>query len=222
MIGDRMRTHLREPANSLTHLSGGLLSLVALVILVAVGLRAGNPAVLIALTIFGLCQLAMYTASTLFHALRLSETAMTRLLRLDCTLVFVLIAGTYTPVCLIALHGGWRWGLLGAAWDCALGGFFLKLRWLDAPLWLSTGLYVVMGWLILLALPALVRAIPHAGILWMLVGGIVYTVGALVFMLEWPSPHPVHFDAHALWHVFVLAGSFCFFWVMVRYIAPLG
>jgi hemolysin III len=220
--GPRTVRALREPANALTHLVGSLFSLVALVILVRLGLGTGNGRVLVSLSIYGLSQLALYTASTLYHGLRLTPVAMEWLLRLDCTLVFVFIAGTYTPVCLIALQHGWRWGLLGVVWGIALGGLVLKLLWLHSPIWLSTTLYVAMGWVALAALPALVRAIPRAGIVWFTIGGIIYTIGALIFLLDRPWPRAGAFEAHAVWHLCVVAGSCCCFWATVCYIAPLA
>jgi hemolysin III len=144
------------------------------------------------------------------------------LLRLDCILVFVFIAGTYTPVCLIALQQGWRWGLLGVVWGVALGGLVLKLFWLHGPIWCSTLLYIAMGWIALAAIPALVQAVPGAGIGWFLAGGIIYTAGALIFVLDRPWPRPGVFEAHAIWHLCVVGGSCCCFWSIVRYVVPLA
>jgi hemolysin III len=123
----------REPANGLTHLAGMLLSLAALVALVAIGLRAGSVTALVALLVFGLSQVALYTASTLHHSLDLSPAANARLLRLARALVVVLIAGTYKPVGLLALRGTWGWGLLGAVWGLTAVGLMLMTRWMGAP-----------------------------------------------------------------------------------------
>jgi hemolysin III len=213
---------VREPANGLTHLTGILLSVIALGVLVFIGFRLDNVLALIGLVIFGLSQIALYTASTLHHSLSLSPRGNARLLRFDCTMVVVLIAGTYTPVCLLALHGIWRWGLLGAVWGLVIAGLIMMTRWMDAPRWVSTTFYVLLGWIGLLAAPALFRALPPAGVAWMLAGGAVYTVGALIFILERPNLVPGKFDSHALWHVCVLGGSACCFWLIVRYVVPLG
>ncbi|GAC1395221.1 MAG: hemolysin III family protein [Chloroflexota bacterium] len=213
---------LREPANALTHLAGSLLAAVALVILVWSGIRSGDTLTLVALTVYGTSQLALYTASTLHHALRLSAAGMERLLKADCVLVFVFIAGTYTPVCLIALRDGWRWGMLGAVWVLALVGLVLKVAWMDAPTWLSTALYVALGWVALGALPALVQAVPHGGLAWFVVGGLVYTAGAVVFVLDSSWPWPGVFEAHALWHLCVVGGSGCCYVAIMRYIVPLA
>jgi hemolysin III len=229
--GERMRRggtigailrRLREPANSLTHLVGVLLSLAALVALVAIGVRTGSALALIALIVFGLSQVALYTASTLHHSLDLSQASNARLLHLDRALVVVLIAGTYSPVCLLALHGIWRWGLLGAVWGLTAVGLVLMTRWMDAPQWASTACYVALGWVGLLAAPALFRALPLSGFAWMLAGGLVYTLGALIFLFDRPDPFPGVFGSHALWHCFVLGGSGCCFWLVVRYVAPLA
>ncbi|MGI8858226.1 MAG: PAQR family membrane homeostasis protein TrhA [Thermomicrobiales bacterium] len=217
-----MTTKLREPANGLTHLAGVFLSIAALVALVWIGVTSGNVLVLIGLCIFGVSQLALYTASTLHHSLRLSPPAEARLLRFDVMMVFVFIAGTYTPLCLIALHHVWRWGLLGLVWALVLGGLLFTTRWMHAPRWLSTAYYVLIGWVGLAAAPVLFHALPPAGVRWMLAGGIVYTVGALIFIIERPRLFPGVFDSHALWHLFVLGGSFCCFWLIVRYVVPLG
>ncbi len=218
----RARIAIRAPASGLTHLAGVLLSLAALVMLVAIGVRSGSAAVLFALLVFGLSQVALYTASTLHHSLSLSPAGNARLLRLDCAMVVVLIAGTYTPVCLLALRGIWRWGLLGAVWGLTIAGLAMMTRWMHAPRWASTTFYVALGWVGLLAAPVLARALPLAGFLWMLAGGMVYTLGALIFLFNRPDPFPRWFGAHALWHLFVLGGSACCFWLVVRYAVPLG
>lgn len=213
---------VREPANGLTHLVGILLSVIAMGVLLAIGIRMDNALALIGLIIFGLSQIALYTASTLHHSLSLSPRGNARLLRFDCTMVVVLIAGMYTPVCLLALHGVWRWGLLGVIWGLVLAGLIMMTRWMDAPRWASTTFYILLGWVGVLAAPALFRALPPAGVIWMLAGGVVYTVGAFIFVFERPNLIPGTFDSHALWHLFVLGGSACCFWLIVRYAVRLG
>ena len=213
---------LREPANAITHLVGSLLSLVALALLLWIGIRAGDRLALIGLSIYGLSQLASYVTSTLYHALRISHAGMERLLRLDCVLVFVFIAGTYTPVCLVELHQGWRWGLLGTVWGIALAGLVLKVWWLHGPVWFSTALYVAMGWTALVALPAIVHALPATSMAWFVAGGVVYTLGALIFLFDRPWPWPGVFEAHAIWHLCVVGGSACCFWATMGFMRPLA
>jgi hemolysin III len=136
-------------------------------------------------------------------------------------MIYVLIAGTYTPVCLLALDGGWRLGLLGLIWGLACSGILLKLRWMQSPIWLSTALYVLPAWAALAAAPAVLRALPGGGLVWLVVGGLVYTLGALVYALGRPTLRPGVFEAHALWHLCVLAGSACHVWAVARYLTPL-
>lgn len=213
---------MREPDNGLTHLAGAILSVVALGVLLGLAIRAGSPRHIVAFVIFGLSLVALYTASTLYHTLPVGPVGIARLLRLDHIMIFVLIAGSYTPFCLIALHGGWRWGLLGAIWGLAAGGIALKIGWMHAPLWLSTGIYIAMGWLSVLAIPAFLATVPLRGLLWVAAGGMAYTLGTLVFALERPRLKPGVFGAHALWHLCVIAGSACHVWAVARYLTPLA
>lgn len=136
--------------------------------------------------------------------------------------IFVLIAGTYTPFCLLALEGTWRWGLLSLIWVLALCGVLLKLLWMDAPRWLSVVLYLGMGWVALIAAPALFRAVDVGGMAWVLAGGLTYSAGALVYALERPNLVPGVFGFHEVWHLLVMAGSACHFWAVLRYVAPLA
>jgi hemolysin III len=212
---------LREPANGLTHLAGALLAVGALAALVRLAVGAGTLRHLVACAVFGLSLVGLYTASALYHLLPLSARGVARLRRLDHVMIFALIAGTYTPFCLLALGGGWRWGLLALIWGLALGGMLLKLRWMRAPVWLSTALYVLLGWAALLAAPAFLRALPGRALGWVVAGGLIYTLGALIFALERPTPRRGAFGAHALWHLFVLAGSACHVWAVARYLTPL-
>jgi hemolysin III len=215
-----MKTRLREPVSGLTHLAGVLLSLVALIVLLVTA--AGRVDQIVAFGIFGISLIALYAASALYHLLPLSPPGVARLRRLDHMTIFILIAGTYTPICVLALEGGWRAVLLGLVWTLALCGILLKLLWMDAPRWLSVGLYLAMGWLAVFAASAIFRAIPAGGIAWIIAGGLVYSAGALIYGLKRPNLVPGTFGFHELWHLFVLAGSACHFWVMFRYIAPLS
>ena len=214
-----MKRRLREPVSGLTHLAGVLLALVALIVLLT--RAAGRVDQLVAFGIFGLSLIALYGASAMYHLLPVSPAATARLRRLDHITIFILIAGTYTPVCMLALEGGWRAGMLGLVWTLALCGVALKLLWMEAPRWLSVGVYLAMGWLAVIPASAIFRAIPSGGIAWILGGGLVYSAGALIYALKRPNPVPGVFGFHELWHLFVLAGSACHFWAMLRYIAPI-
>jgi hemolysin III len=220
---DRERKkRLREPVNGLTHLVGALLAFVGLIVLLATAASAGRVNQIVAFGIFGLSLTALYVASALYHLLPLSPRGTARLRRLDHMMIFVLIAGTYTPFCLLALEGGWRVGLLGLIWGLALCGVLLKLLWMGAPRWLSVALYLGMGWIALAAAPALFRVMPAGGMAWVLAGALVYSAGALIYGLKRPNPVPGVFGFHELWHLFVMAGSACHFWAVLGYIAPLA
>jgi hemolysin III len=217
----KRKKKLREPVNGLTHLVGGLLAFVGLIVLLAKAASGGRVDQLVAFGVFGFSLIALYTASALYHLLPLSAAGTARLRLVDHMSIFVLIAGTYTPFCLLALDGGWRVGLLSLVWGLALCGILLKLLWMEAPRWLSVALYLGMGWVALVAAPALFRALPAGGMAWVLAGALVYSAGALVYGLKRPNPIPGVLGFHEVWHLFVMAGSACHFWAVLGYIAPL-
>jgi hemolysin III len=212
---------LREPVSGLTHAAGGALATAGLVLLLATAASARRVDQIVAFGVFGLSLISLYTASSLYHLLPLSPAGVAKLRRLDHMSIFLLIAGTYTPFCLLALEGAWRWGLLTLIWVLALCGVLLKLFWMDAPRWLSVVLYLGMGWVAVIAAPALFRAVPVGGMAWVLAGGLTYSAGALVYALKRPNLVPGVFGFHEVWHLFVIAGSACHFWAVFRYVAPL-
>jgi hemolysin III len=220
--GPQTKKRLRDPVNGLTHLVGGLLASAGLIVLLAKAASTGRVDQLVAFGVFGLSLVALYTASTLYHLLPLSPARVARLRRLDHVAIFVLIAGTYTPFCLLALQGAWRWGLLALVWGLALCGVLLKVLWMDAPRWLSVVLYLGMGWVAVVAAPALLQTVPVGGMAWVLAGGLIYSVGALVYGFKRPNPIPGVFGFHELWHLFVVAGSACHFWAVLRFVATVA
>jgi hemolysin III len=209
---------LKDPFSGLSHLGGALLSIAGLVLLVV--LARGKPWHVTSFSIYGATLILLYTASALYHLLPVGGVHEERLFAFDQVAIFALIAGTYTPVCLVPLRGPWGWSLLGVVWGLGLAGIATRLGWRKAPQWLYLGLYVVMGWLCLVALAPLVRALPGPGLAWLAAGGVLYTVGAVVFATQRPRLWPGKFGSHDLWHVFVLAGSACHFVVMLCFVAP--
>ena len=220
--GPQTKKRLRDPVNGLTHLVGGLLASAGLIVLLAKAASTGRVDQLVAFGVFGLSLVALYAASALYHLLPLSPSGVARLRRLDHVAIFVLIAGTYTPFCLLALQGGWRWGLLALVWALALCGVLLKVLWMGGPRWLSVVLYLGMGWVAVVAAPALLQAVPVGGMAWVLAGGLIYSVGALVYGFKRPNPIPGVFGFHELWHLFVVAGSACHFWAVLRFVATVA
>lgn len=215
-----MAVRLREPVNGLTHCLGAVLAVVGSVLLLV---RVASPAMpwhIVTFAVFGTAMVMLYTASTLYHWLPLSEAGVRLWRRIDHCMIFVYIAATYTPICLIPLRGPWGWSLFGSVWALALAGIFVKVFWLHAPRWLSTGLYLGMGWMVVVGVYPLVVSLPAGALWWLLAGGLFYTVGAVVYASRWPNVAR-HFGFHELFHVFVMAGSFCHFLVMYLYVSRL-
>lgn len=213
------RLRLREPFSGLSHLCGAVLGIAALVVLVSIA--RGKPWHLSAFAIYGVTLVLLYLASALYHLLPVSEQGVARLRMLDRVGIYLLIAGTYTPLCLVPLRGDWGWSLLGVVWGMALFGSVCEIAWRSAPAWVGVTLYVLMGWLAVIAFGPLTRTLTGAGLNWLVAGGIVYTAGTVVYATQWPRLWPSTFGPHDLWHLFVLGGSACHFVMMLRFVAPL-
>lgn len=209
---------LKDPVSGLSHLLGALLSILALIILINYAPLHGTYVNLVAFSIFGASLILLYSASAIYHLIPVEGKASTALRTIDHMAIYVLIAGTYTPICLIVLHGIWRWGLLIGIWSIALVGILLKIFWFGAPRWLSTSFYIFMGWLVIIAFFPLIKSMPYGGILWMVYGGIFYSVGGVVYGTKWSPVQTKYFGFHEVFHLFVLAGSFSHFWMMLKYV----
>lgn len=214
-------SRFKDPVSGFTHLVGLLLSVAGLVVLVVNAAVQGNVWHVVAFSIFGASLIMLYAASTFYHLLRLSERGNRIMRRIDHIMIYILIAGSYTPFCLVALRGPWGWALLGSVWACAIAGTVMTVLWMGAPRWLYTLLYAVMGWALVIAVRPLLLAMPVGGFVWLLIGGLFYTVGAVIYGTKWPRLKPGVFGFHELWHLFVMAGSISHYWVMFRYIAAL-
>lgn len=210
---------IREPANTFTHLVGVVLSAIALYLLLSRASAHGDLRHIISFSIYGTSMILLYLASTLYHMLPLSKKGIRVLRRIDHIMIYVLIAGTYTPVALVVLDGLVGWVLLVFIWGTALTGTFFKLFRLDAPGWISLVIYLAMGWAVLGVLPYIIPVFDSGALGWAIAGGLTYTLGAMMYAFKWPNFWPIHFNFHAFWHIMVLAGSFCFFWLMYRYVA---
>ena len=210
---------IKEPFPALSHMVGALLSVVALAVLL--NRTHGEARFIIGFGIYGLSLVTLYSASALTHAVRGSPRLCARLDQFDYAAIFLLIAGTYTPLCLVTLRGPYGSAILTAEWTMAglgiLGAFIGK----GGSDWRRVGIYVTMGWLGLFAARPLIHALPPAGWAWLLAGGLFYSLGAVVFALDRPHLCPGVFHAHDLWHLMVLAGSACHFILILRFVAPL-
>jgi len=212
------RFFVREPFCGLSHGLGACLSVAALVALLL--LARGDPWQTLAFTLYGASLLLLYTVSALYHSLWLPENRLDRWQRWDHIAIFLFLVGGYAPLCLVSLRGPWGWGLFGAECALALVGIVGSRPRHGLPDWARVLLYAVMGWLAILAAAPLQRALTPAGFAWLLAGGLAYTAGAVIFAADKPHLWPGRFNAHDLWHLFVLAGSACHFLVMARYVAP--
>ena len=196
-------TGREELANVATHAAGLLASVVGVCVLVYLGVVRDEALRAVSAAVYGVTLVALYAASTLYHAFR--EEGIKRVLRvLDHCAIYLLIAGTYTPFVLVGIGGGWGWTLFGIVWTMAVAGILFKVFSTGRFAVLSTAAYVAMGWLGVVALRPLVASVPPAALLWLLMGGIAYTAGTLFYHRRVPY-------SHALWHLFVLAGSVCHF-----------
>ena len=207
---------IREPVNGASHLVGLLLASAGTVLLLRM---ASGPWQLAAFSVYGATLILLYGASTLYHLLPLSDRPLRALRTLDHIAIYFLIAGTYTPIALITLHSPLGWALLAAVWLIAVAGIPFKLFFLDAPVWISTATYLAMGYLALVAVVPLARVVPLAGLLWLIAGGLSYTIGAVIYSRQRPDPFPGRFGHHEIWHLLVLAGSACHFAFMVYHVA---
>ncbi|WP_214659368.1 PAQR family membrane homeostasis protein TrhA [Candidatus Formimonas warabiya] len=217
-----MMIRFRDPVSGLTHLFGFLVSIPGLILLVWNAAHFSTPWHIVSFSIFGASLILLYAASSLYHLVPVSDKGVKILRRIDHIMIFVLIAGTYTPVCLIPLRGAWGWSLLGSIWGLAILGIFLKIFWRNCPRWISTIIYIFMGWLVLIAFFPLIKTIPLTGFSWLVIGGFLYTIGAVIYGTKRPRISAKWLGFHEIFHLFVLAGSFSHFWLMLKYLMYLN
>jgi len=207
------RISIEELANSITHGIGLALSMGGFVVLLVLAAVRGTAWQIVGCAIYGTTLVCVYAASTLYHGIPLPHFR--RILRiLDHSAIYLLIAGTYTPFLLVNLRGAWGWSLLGVVWALAMAGIVFKVWFVDRFQILSTVIYIAMGWLALIAVKPLIRAVPIAGIIWLVAGGLLYTIGVLFFACKRVPYH------HAIWHIFVMAGSICHFLAVWYSVVP--
>lgn len=206
-------TRKEEIVHAVTHGAGAVLGIAGLALLVIWSALHGDAWHVVSTAIYGVALVALYLASTLYHGVR--EERLKQLLRkFDHAAIFLLIAGTYTPFLLVSLRGAWGWSLFGVVWGLALAGIALKFWFTGRFRLLSTGLYIGMGWLIIIAYKPLVAALPNAGMRWLLAGGFCYSFGTVFYL--WRKL-PYH---HAIWHLFVMGGSICHWAAVFGYVVP--
>ncbi len=216
-----MNIRIKDPGSAITHFIGMMMAVFASTPLLIKAARQPDRIHMIALGIFITSMILLYAASTLYHTLDLSEKANKRLKKLDHMMIFVLIAGTYTPICILALPQPLGVSLLTLVWGIALLGIVVKMFWVTCPKWFSSVLYISMGWICVLAFTQILNSLPTAAFGWLLAGGIIYTIGGVIYALKLPIFNAKHkyFGSHEIFHLFVMGGSICHFIVMYGWVA---
>ncbi|WP_124068135.1 hemolysin III family protein [Clostridium sp. E02] len=215
-----MNIKIKDPVSAGTHFIAMILALAAAAPLL-IKASADGELHLVSLTIFSISMVLLYAASTIYHTLDISPKINKLLKKFDHMMIFILIAGTYTPVCLIVLGDKTGISLLALVWGIALSGMIIKGFFVMCPRWFSSVLYIAMGWVCVLALKKIILALPPAAFIWLLAGGLIYTIGGIIYALKIPLFHfpQKHFGNHELFHLFVMGGSFCHYILMYQFVA---
>ncbi|MFR5602154.1 MAG: PAQR family membrane homeostasis protein TrhA [Lachnospiraceae bacterium] len=216
-----MNFKIKDPGSAITHFIAALLALAAATPLLLKASREPDSVHLAALSVFIISMILLYTASTVYHTLDISPKINQLLRKIDHMMIFILIAGTYTPVCMVVLGDRTGWHLLALVWGIAIAGILIKAFWITCPKWFSSVIYIAMGWVCVLAFGKIVSALPSAAFGWLLAGGIIYTVGGIIYALKLPIFNSRHknFGSHEIFHLFVMGGSFCHYVMMYRFVA---
>lgn len=217
-----MQITIREPGSAITHFIAMMMAVFAATpLLIKAALSSDGKITLLALGIFCISMILLYGASATYHSLNISGKALRIFRKIDHMMIFVLIAGSYTPVCLIILGGKLGYTLLSIVWGIALFGMILKACWVTCPKWFSSIIYISMGWVCLGVFGTLWNVLPHAAFGWLLAGGIIYTIGGVIYALKLPIFNGKHkfFGSHEIFHLFVMGGSICHFIFMYLYVA---
>lgn len=216
------RQHIKDPGSAITHFIGMLMAIFAAVPLLIKAAHEPGRLYVISLAIYAVSLILLYAASTTYHTFDLSEKINTMLKKIDHMMIFILIAGSYTPICLLVLKGRVGMILLSLVWGIAIVGILIKAFWVFCPKWVSSVLYIGMGWTCVLAFTQILNSMSPAAFGWLLAGGIIYTIGGVIYALKLPIFNSRHknFGSHEIFHLFVMGGSACHFIVMYAYLLP--
>lgn len=209
-----MYLKLRDPLSGLTHCIGAVLAVFGLISLL---LHADSNVNVVSFSIFGSAMIMLYLASTLYHWLPLAGKKLELFRKIDHIMIFIFISATYTPICLSTLSGAWGWSIFGVIWGIAIAGLFFKLFWLNAPRILYTMIYLIMGWTIIVALWPLSERMPVGGLSLLGLGGLFYSLGALIYAFKKPDPWPETFGFHEIFHIFVMLGTTAHYFMIYFY-----
>ena len=214
-------TKVKDPGSALTHFIAMILAIIAAIPLLSKAGHDSGHMRISALAIFILSMIGLYAASTIYHTLDISPKINKLLRKIDHMMIFILIAGTYTPVCMIVLGDKTGWTMLTLVWGIATVGIFINALWITCPKWFSSLIYIAMGWVCILAITKILSSMPRAGFMWLLAGGIIYTVGGIIYAMKLPFFNSRHryFGSHEIFHLFVMGGSLCHYVMMYRFVA---
>jgi len=215
-----MLEKMRDPVSGLTHLGAAIAAVFGFAVLIVM---AGTNAVkIITLSVYGLSLVFLFGSSAAYHLIRAKPKVTANLRKLDHAAIYGLIAGSYTPICAIMFDGFWRWGFLAVIWSLAGLGIIVKMFIIKAPRWITAGVYVLLGWLAVVAAGEVKRALPTGALIGLAVGGIIYTIGAIIYITKKLDLFPGKFGFHEVWHVFVILAALAHYITMAVYIAPAG
>lgn len=216
----KSRNLFKEPGSAITHLIGILLSVAGSIPILYKASSGGNMLPVVASGIFILSMVLLYLASTLYHSVYASGAVTCILKKFDHIMIYFLIAGTYTPVCLLALPKQSGIPLLALIWTLAACGFILTVFWINSPKWLNSTIYILMGWLCLFAFKPLFASMSFTAFAWLFAGGVIYTIGGVIYALKLPVFNRIHknFGSHEIFHLFVLGGSICHYYMIYSYL----
>ena len=211
-----------RPWSAITHGIGAVLAILGTALLLVQAVVTGADVwKIVSFSIYGASMIGLYTASTLYHSVHTTAANRIALRKYDHASIYFLIAGTYTPVCLTALRGPWGWSMFGIIWALAIAGLVMTLVWINCPRWLTSTVYIAMGWLAVIAIYPLYLTLGVSGVLWLLSGGVLYTIGGVLYALKWPARDNPRFGCHEIFHVFIVLGSVAHFVMVYHVLLPL-
>ena len=219
-MSDTIKKHVKDPGSAITHFIGMLMAVFAAVPLIIKATHEPSPIYVVSIAIYAASLILLYAASTTYHTFDRSEKINTILKKIDHMMISVLIAGSYTPICLLVLGGRLGIILLAIVWSIAIAGILIKALWVYCPKWVSSVLYIGMGWTCVLAFTQLLNSMSPAAFGWLLAGGLIYTAGGIIYALKLPIFNMKHkdFGSHEIFHLFVMGGSICHFVVMYAFV----
>ena len=209
---------LREPVNGLTHFFAAIVAVIGLIALIIIGWKSVGKE--ISLSIYGVSLILLFSASATYHMVKAKPKIIERLRKLDHSAIYVLIAGTYTPFCVLMFQGFWKWGLLVLIWALAVIGVASEVILIKAPRWLRVSVYIMMGWIVIAAIGEMLKVLPVGALVSLLAGGVIYTLGAIVYATKKLDFFPGKFGFHELWHIFVILAALAHFIAIAVYVAP--